>query len=125
MKPLSIADYLDHLGRAAGERAPPRESSPFRPRSLPSPHNGESDPRPLFDRAMKPFSRASSPSTRWRMLLATRPSKPTADQTRFRGGASSWTAGRVIASARPATMSCRSSGGCEVEDCFPLIHFET
>jgi hypothetical protein len=24
MKPLSIADYLDHLGRAAGEKAPPR-----------------------------------------------------------------------------------------------------
>ena len=42
MKPLSIADYLDHLGRAAGEKAPPRrESSPFRPRSLPSPQNGE------------------------------------------------------------------------------------
>ena len=42
MKPLSIADYLDHLGRAAGEKAPPRrEGSPFRPRSLPSPQNRE------------------------------------------------------------------------------------
>jgi hypothetical protein len=36
MKPLSIADYLDRLGSAAGEKAPPRpEGSPFRPRSLP------------------------------------------------------------------------------------------
>ena len=39
MKPLSIADYLDHLGRAAGEKPPPRENSPFRPRSLPSPQS--------------------------------------------------------------------------------------
>ena len=41
MKPLSIADYLDHLGRAAGGKgAAARESSPFRPRSLPSAQNG-------------------------------------------------------------------------------------
>jgi hypothetical protein len=54
MKPLSIADYLDHLERAAGEKAPPRrESSPFRPRSLPSPQNGDLGPRPVFDRAAK------------------------------------------------------------------------
>jgi hypothetical protein len=54
MKPLSIADYLDHLGRAAGEKAPPRpETSPFRPRSLPSPQNGEPGARPLFERAGK------------------------------------------------------------------------
>ena len=40
MKPLSIADYLDRLGSAAEEKAPPRpEGSPFRPRSLPSPQN--------------------------------------------------------------------------------------
>jgi hypothetical protein len=37
MKPLSIADYLDHLGRPAGDKAPSRpEGSPFRPRSLPN-----------------------------------------------------------------------------------------
>src|SRR6185312_14604536 len=54
MKPLSIADYLDHLGRAAGEKAPPRpETSPFRPRSLPGPQNGESGARPLFEGAGK------------------------------------------------------------------------
>ena len=48
MKPLSIADYLDHLERAAGEKASPRrESSPFRPRSLPSPQNGDLGPRPV------------------------------------------------------------------------------
>ena len=52
MKPLSIADYLDHLGRAAGEKEPPRrESAPFRPRSLAAPQHGESGVRPLFERA--------------------------------------------------------------------------
>jgi hypothetical protein len=54
MKPLSIADYLDHLDRAAGEKAlPRRESSPFRPRSQPSPQNGELASRPAFERAAK------------------------------------------------------------------------
>ena len=49
MKPLSIADYLDHLGGATTEKAPPRrESSPFRPRSLPSAENGEPRLRPAF-----------------------------------------------------------------------------
>jgi hypothetical protein len=51
MKPLSIADYLDRLGGAASEQATPRrESSPFRPRSLPSPQNGGPDSKPVFDR---------------------------------------------------------------------------
>jgi hypothetical protein len=50
MKPLSIADYLDHLGRAPTEKAPPRrESSPFRPRSLPSAQNNEPRPRVAFN----------------------------------------------------------------------------
>jgi hypothetical protein len=53
MKPLSIADYLDHLGRAAGEKTPRRESSPFRPRSLPSPQNVGLASRPVFERAAK------------------------------------------------------------------------
>jgi flagellar biosynthesis/type III secretory pathway protein FliH len=54
MKPLSIADYLDHLGRASAEKAPPRrESSPFRPRSLPSVENGEPRPKTAFDRTAK------------------------------------------------------------------------
>jgi hypothetical protein len=54
MKPLSIADYLDHLDRAAGDKASPRsESSPFRPRSLPGPQTAELGPRPLLDRAAK------------------------------------------------------------------------
>jgi len=48
MKPLSIADYLDHLGRAPTEKAPTRrEGSPFRPRSLPGAQSGE--PRPRTD----------------------------------------------------------------------------
>jgi hypothetical protein len=51
MKPLSIADYLDHLGRPAGDKAPPRlESSPFRPRSLPSPQNSALGSKPIIDR---------------------------------------------------------------------------
>ncbi len=54
MKPLSIADYLDHLGRAAGEKSPPRrENSPFRPRSLPSPQSDAAKSRPVFERAAK------------------------------------------------------------------------
>ena len=54
MKPLSIADYLDHLGRSAGDKAPPRsEGSPFRPRSLPSPQNGGLGSKPNVDRAAK------------------------------------------------------------------------
>jgi hypothetical protein len=54
MKPLSIADYLDHLGRAAGEKAGLRqEGSPFRPRSLPSPQKGGPGSRPVFPRPVK------------------------------------------------------------------------
>jgi hypothetical protein len=51
MKPLSIADCLDHLGSAAGEKAPRRqEGSPFRPRSLGGPRNGQPTVKPVFDR---------------------------------------------------------------------------
>ncbi len=51
MKPLSIADYLDRLGRATGEKGPPpSENSPFRPRSLPSPQKGDPVSKPVFDR---------------------------------------------------------------------------
>ncbi len=51
MKPLSIADYLDRLGRAAGEKAPlRRENTLFRPRSLPSPQKGGAVSKPAFDR---------------------------------------------------------------------------
>ena len=50
MKPLSIADYLDHLGGGQVEKAPPRrESSPFRPRSLPGAQSGEPRPRPAIN----------------------------------------------------------------------------
>ena len=49
MKPLSIADYLDHLGGAPAEKPPPRpEGSPFRPRSLPGAQSAELRPRPAF-----------------------------------------------------------------------------
>ena len=54
MRPLSIADYLDHLGRAAGDKAPlRRESSPFRPRSLPGAQSDAPKQRPFFERAAK------------------------------------------------------------------------
>ncbi len=51
MKPLSIADYLDHLGRAAGEKGPAsRAGSPFRPRSLASPQTSEPASSPIVGR---------------------------------------------------------------------------
>jgi hypothetical protein len=51
MKPLSIADYLDHLGRPAGEKTAPRaEVSPFRSRSLPTPQSSAPGPKSVFDR---------------------------------------------------------------------------
>ena len=63
MKPLSIADYLDRLGSARGEKAPPRrEGSPFRPRSLPSPGNGEPALKPVFDRVAKADGAGGAPS---------------------------------------------------------------
>ncbi len=63
MKPLSIADYLDRLGSATGEKAPPRrEGSPFRPRSLPDPRNGEAAPKPVFDRVAKAGGAGGAPS---------------------------------------------------------------
>jgi hypothetical protein len=63
MKPLSIADYLDHLGRPAEEKAPLRpEGSPFRPRSLPSPQTGKPALKALFDRAAKADGASETPS---------------------------------------------------------------
>jgi hypothetical protein len=51
MKPLSIADYLDRLGSAVGEKAPPRpEGSPFRPRSLPNTQSSKPGSKPVLDR---------------------------------------------------------------------------
>jgi flagellar biosynthesis/type III secretory pathway protein FliH len=51
MKPLSIADHLDRLGNAASENEPKRrESSPFRPRSVPSPQTAAPRSNPVFDR---------------------------------------------------------------------------
>lgn len=45
MKPVSIANYLDQIGRSPGEMAPARrETSPFRPRSLHAPPPAEPPP---------------------------------------------------------------------------------
>ena len=63
MKPLSIADYLDHLGRSPDEKAPLRpEGSPFRPRSLPSPQTAKPALKALFDRAAKADGASETPS---------------------------------------------------------------
>jgi hypothetical protein len=63
MKPLSIADYLDRLGSATGEKAPPRrEGSPFRPRSLPSPGNSEPALKPVFGRVAEANGAGGAPS---------------------------------------------------------------
>ncbi len=52
MKPVPIADYLDHIGRAPGEKPSPRhEASPFRPRSLQNLHAADSRPPSAFERA--------------------------------------------------------------------------
>jgi hypothetical protein len=54
MKPVPIADYLDHIGRPPGEPASPRrEASPFRPRSLQSLQSPEPRPSFAFDHASK------------------------------------------------------------------------
>jgi flagellar biosynthesis/type III secretory pathway protein FliH len=55
MKPLSIADYLDHLGGAPAEEAPSRrEGSSFRPRNLPSSQSAEPSPRPVLNALANP-----------------------------------------------------------------------
>jgi hypothetical protein len=54
MKPVPIADYLDHIGSASGEKVPPRrEASPFRPRSPQSLPGPEVRSSPAFDRAAR------------------------------------------------------------------------
>ena len=54
MKPVPIADYLDHIGCAPGEKqSPRRETSPFRPRSLQSLQNLEPKPAQTLERATK------------------------------------------------------------------------
>jgi hypothetical protein len=54
MKPVPIADYLDHIGRGSGENASPRrDASSFRPRSLQSLQSPEPRPMPTLDRVPK------------------------------------------------------------------------
>jgi hypothetical protein len=51
MKPLSIADYLDRLGSGTSDSEPKRrESSPFRPRSLPGSQIAGPAAKSVFDR---------------------------------------------------------------------------
>jgi hypothetical protein len=74
MKPLSIADYLDRLGSAAGEKAPPRpESSPFRPRSLPNQQNSGPGSKPIFDRVANAGVETQGEQTRRRTPWAPKP----------------------------------------------------
>jgi hypothetical protein len=74
MKPLSIADYLDHLGGNAGEKAPAgREGSPFRPRSLPNPQNSGTALKPVFDRMASAGVETQREETRRRTPWAPKP----------------------------------------------------
>jgi hypothetical protein len=76
MKPVPIADYLDHIGRAPGDRiSPRREASPFRPRSLQSLQSAEPRPLPAFDRAPKVVAAAKPQpeAQEERPLLSRRP----------------------------------------------------
>ncbi len=72
MKPVSIANYLDYLGDAPGEKVSPRrETSPFRPRSLQSLQSAEPRSFLAFDRAakapvaVKPQSEERAQRTPW------------------------------------------------------------
>ncbi len=57
MKPVPIANYLDHIGAAPGEKTSPRrEGSPFRPRSLQSLQLSEPRSPPAFVRTIKPVA---------------------------------------------------------------------
>ena len=59
MKPVPIANYLDHIGTTAGERpASRREASPFRPRSLQSLQSLDPRSPPAFERTFKPVAAA-------------------------------------------------------------------
>jgi hypothetical protein len=54
MKPVPIANYLDHIGRGLDEKAAPRrDASPFRPRSLQNAQSLEPRPMQAFDRVPK------------------------------------------------------------------------
>ncbi len=74
MKPVPIANYLDHIGAAPGERASPRrEVSPFRPRSLQSLQLLEPRSPPVFER-LKPVGAAKPEAAeRPRPLFERRP----------------------------------------------------
>lgn len=68
MKPVPIADYLDHIGRSAGDKpGARREASPFRPRSLQTVQTSEPRSLPAFDRIAKP-ALASKPKGEERPL---------------------------------------------------------
>jgi flagellar biosynthesis/type III secretory pathway protein FliH len=68
MKPVSIADYLDHIGRPAAEKVSARrETSPFRPRSLHSLQSLEPRSPPVFDHAAKALQ-AVRPETQEKAL---------------------------------------------------------
>jgi hypothetical protein len=74
MKPVPIADYLDHIGRGLGEKpSPRREASPFRPRSL----GNLSPAEPLSLPAFNPVAKAAAPS---RPNAAQRPPRPAWDR---------------------------------------------
>jgi len=83
MKPVPIADYLDHIGRPPAEKASPRrEASPFRPRSLQGLHSPEPRSPPAFERAAKAVGavKAEAPEKPPRPLWDRRPAPVDAGQ---------------------------------------------
>ena len=83
MKPVPIADYLNHIGRAPGEMASARrETSPFRPRSLQSLQSLETRSPPAFERAAKAVGavKLEAPSAPPRPLWERRPAPADASQ---------------------------------------------
>jgi hypothetical protein len=80
MKPVPIANYLDHIGRSAADGGSPRrEGSPFRPRSLQNVH-AAAEPRalPSFEKPPQPSAKPQ-PEPHARRLPWERPSAPPAE----------------------------------------------
>ncbi len=76
MKPVPIANYLDHIGRVAGEKpSPPRDAAPFRPRSLQSLQTLEPRTQSAYERAgvaagvLKPEARERTQRPVWERKL--------------------------------------------------------
>jgi hypothetical protein len=123
MKPVPIADYLDHIGRGPGEKTSPRrETSPFRPRSLqslqaleprsplsferpaksvaPGKLEAPDKPRPLWDRRPAPIDAAERQSLAAREAVKAEEMALRIEHARARGREEGMAAGRAEAEER-------------------------